>query len=140
MTPPSSREFDLGDILSVTTRLLVSPRHIERSPSLHLRGGLMSIPTTFASHAEARKAGWFSRRHPDMSAHRGQQESDRAVRQLQLEEGVERNTAWASMSTKAKLASLVRRNLASPTIKVGNIVIAGGSSHRQIAKLLKEDK
>ncbi len=37
----------------------------------------MSITTTYASHADARKAGWFSRRHETNAAHVREQERRR---------------------------------------------------------------
>lgn len=40
----------------------------------------MSAPCKFATHEEARKAGWFSRRHENSAAHQKEHERQRIRR------------------------------------------------------------
>jgi len=45
----------------------------------------MSTTPRFASHAEAKKAGWFSRRHETNKEHREAQDKYRIKRELRKE-------------------------------------------------------
>lgn len=66
----------------------------------------MSIPSTYASAAEARKAGWFSRRHQTHDAHRTAQETyrmDRDEKAAREQDQREATAAWRS-TAKARTA------------------------------------
>lgn len=54
----------------------------------------MSIPNTYASHADARKAGWFSRRHQTDAAHRSAQDEWRDERQEKASREQRQHAAW----------------------------------------------
>jgi hypothetical protein len=59
----------------------------------------VSIQPTFASAAEARKAGWFSRRHQTNDAHRRAQENWRMDRELKREREREQAEATRRLRT-----------------------------------------
>ena len=81
----------------------------------------MSTASKFASHSEAHRAGWFSRRHQTNEAHREQQATNEVNKTLQITDGEERNKAWKAKPLAEKIASLKARR---------------GQSRRQLTKLL----
>ena len=74
--------------------------------------GQMSIDTKFASAAEARRAGWFSRRHETNAAHRAEQEKrDKELADKKIREELQAEATKESKAEKltARLAGQTKK-------------------------------
>lgn len=67
----------------------------------------MSIPSAFASHADAHKAGWFSRRHQTNEAHRANQDA-----RLADEASKREREEWARTAAEERKAEARRVKVA----------------------------
>lgn len=67
----------------------------------------MSITATYPSHADARKAGWFSRRHQTDEAHRETRDRFMAERDERIARGHAQNEADRQWRHRRRLANVL---------------------------------